>query len=217
MVAPDWFLKLLEALGLRESEAKKEQRKKAENEEAIRGVRSAMDDLEKRAEDLIAELMVLKNKFEKSTGAIKDITAAKIRDVSTRYQNLNNELAALEKVLRGRGAIEDANRITSIASKHLSIIAEIEEAIAGKEIANENLDIIDDLTNELEGTKASKAASAEDTVKMMNDILGIAEPEKTAAAPAPAEAAAPVTPVAAEPVPAAAAPAPEADKTPIAN
>lgn len=211
MVAPDWFLKLLEALGLRESEAKKEARKKAENEEAIRGVRSDMDDLEKRAEDLIAELMVLKNKFEKSTGAIKDITAAKIRDVSNRYKNLSSELAALEKVLRGRGAIEDANRITSIAFKHQSIITEIEEAIASKEIALDDLKVMDKLTNELEGTSA--AVGNDETTQMMNEILGIEEPAKTAAEPAPAEAA----PAAAAAAPAPAEAAPEADKTPIAN
>lgn len=213
MVAPDWFLKLLEALGLRESEAKKDARKKAENEEAIRSVRSAMDDLEKRAEDLIAELMVLKNKFEKSTGAIKDITAAKIRDVSNRYKNLTSELAALEKVLRGRGAIEDANRITSIAFKHQSIIAEIEEAIASKEIALDDLKVMDKLTNELEGTSA--AVGNDETTQMMNEILGIEKPAEVApAAAAPAEAA-PAAAAPAEAAPAAAAP--EADKTPIAN
>lgn len=213
MVAPDWFLKLLEALGLRESEAKKEARKKAENEEEIRGVRSAMDELEKRAEDLIAELMLLKKKFETSQGAIKDITAAKIRDVSTRYNNLSNELAALEKVLRGRGAIEDANRISLFVGKHQSIITEIEEAIARKEMANDDLAIMDKLTDELTGTQK---ASNDETAKMMNDILGVPTEEvKTEAAPAPA-AAAPAAPAPAA-APAAAESAPAENKTPIAN
>ena len=90
MVVPDWFIKLLESLGLRESEAKQLAKKLAAAQEEQRQLKAESRDRVKEIEKLESECIRLKSEFDSRTGASKNEYAILLEDAINQLENSRN-------------------------------------------------------------------------------------------------------------------------------
>ncbi len=125
MVVPDWFIKLLESLGLRESEAKQLAKKLAAAQEEQRQLKAESRDRVKEIEKLESECIRLKSEFDSRTGASKNEYAILLEDAINQLENFKKLQGVAAKHFNVVNSMVMGYKLLDDAIKHPSKLDEL--------------------------------------------------------------------------------------------
>ena len=188
MVLPDFLIRLLEILHLKDSEETKLKKRIALCDESIRSLNQELEKQMKVIRDLESEFRDLKKQYDVANGAVRETLAVRMKNILKQRERMNEQRQMAAQQLDAETLVQH-NLTLQLEHRQHPDNHDLEE------IRDEKLDIIDDLKEqaktieELEKTTLKKTAekeedfdkafqAAEDEFKDVDLSFSAPEPEK---------------------------------------
>ena len=188
MVLPDFLIRLLEILHLKDSEETKLKKRIAQCDENIRSLNQGLEGQVKVIKDLEAEFRELKAQYDVSSGPVRETLAVRMKNILKQRERMGEQRQMAEQQMNAEMLVRH-NLTLQLEHRQHPDNHDLEE------IRDEKLDIIDDLKEqaktieELEKTTMKKSSekdedfekafqAAEDEFKDVDLSFSAPKPEK---------------------------------------
>ena len=188
MVLPDFLIRLLEILHLKDSEETKLKKRIAQCDENIRSLNQGLEGQVKVIKDLEAECRELKAQYDVSSGPVRETLAVRMKNILKQRERMGEQRQMAEQQMNAEMLVRH-NLTLQLEHRQHPDNHDLEE------IRDEKLDIIDDLKEqaktieELEKTTMKKSSekdedfekafqAAEDEFKDVDLSFSAPKPEK---------------------------------------
>ena len=188
MVLPDFLIRLLEILHLKDSEETKLKKRIAQCDENIRSLNQGLEGQVKVIKDLEAEFRELKAQYDTSSGPVRETLAVRMKNILKQRERMGEQRQMAEQQMNAEMLVRH-NLTLQLEHRQHPDNHDLEE------IRDEKLDIIDDLKEqaktieELEKTTMKKSSekdedfekafqAAEDEFKDVDLSFSAPKPEK---------------------------------------
>ncbi|MBO4527576.1 MAG: hypothetical protein J5743_08115 [Victivallales bacterium] len=188
MVLPDFLIRLLEILHLKDSEEKKLKKRIAQCDENIRSLNQGLEGQVKAIKDMEAEFRELKAQYDTSSGPVRETLAVRMKNILKQRERMGEQRQMAEQQMNAEMLVRH-NLTLQLEHRQHPDNHDLEE------IRDEKLDIIDDLKEqaktieELEKTTMKKSSekdedfekafqAAEDEFKDVDLSFSAPKPEK---------------------------------------
>ena len=188
MVLPDFLIRLLEILHLKDSEETKLKKRIAQCDENIRSLNQGLEGQVKAIKDMEAEFRELKAQYDVSSGPVRETLAVRMKNILKQRERMGEQRQMAEQQMNAEMLVRH-NLTLQLEHRQHPDNHDLEE------IRDEKLDIIDDLNeqaktiDELEQTKMKKSSekdedfekafqAAEDEFKDVDLSFSAPKPEK---------------------------------------
>ena len=188
MVLPDFLIRLLEILHLKDSEEKKLKKRIAQCDENIRSLNQGLEGQVKAIKDMEAEFRELKAQYDVSSGPVRETLAVRMKNILKQRERMGEQRQMAEQQMNAEMLVRH-NLTLQLEHRQHPDNHDLEE------IRDEKLDIIDDLKEqaktieELEKTTMKKSSekdedfekafqAAEDEFKDVDLSFSAPKPEK---------------------------------------
>ena len=188
MVLPDFLIRLLEILHLKDSEETKLKKRIAQCDENIRSLNQGLEGQVKAIKDMEAEFRELKAQYDTSSGPVRETLAVRMKNILKQRERMGEQRQMAEQQMNAEMLVRH-NLTLQLEHRQHPDNHDLEE------IRDEKLDIIDDLKEqaktieELEKTTMKKSSekdedfekafqAAEDEFKDVDLSFSAPKPEK---------------------------------------
>ena len=188
MVLPDFLIRLLEILHLKDSEETKLKKRIAQCDENIRSLNQGLEGQVKAIKDMEAEFRELKAQYDVSSGPVRETLAVRMKNILKQRERMGEQRQMAEQQMNAEMLVRH-NLTLQLEHRQHPDNHDLEE------IRDEKLDIIDDLKEqaktieELEKTTMKKSSekdedfekafqAAEDEFKDVDLSFSAPKPEK---------------------------------------
>ena len=188
MVLPDFLIRLLEILHLKDSEETKLKKRIAQCDENIRSLNQGLESQVKAIKDMEAEFRELKAQYDTSSGPVRETLAVRMKNILKQRERMGEQRQMAEQQMNAEMLVRH-NLTLQLEHRQHPDNHDLEE------IRDEKLDIIDDLKEqaktieELEKTTMKKSSekdedfekafqAAEDEFKDVDLSFSAPKPEK---------------------------------------
>ena len=188
MVLPDFLIRLLEILHLKDSEETKLKKRIAQCDENIRSLNQGLEGQVKAIKDMEAEFRELKAQYDTSSGPVRETLAVRMKNILKQRERMGEQRQMADQQMNAEMLVRH-NLTLQLEHRQHPDNHDLEE------IRDEKLDIIDDLKEqaktieELEKTTLKKTAeidedfdkalqAAEDEFKDVDLSFSVPKPEK---------------------------------------
>ena len=188
MVLPDFLIRLLEILHLKDSEEKKLEKRIAQCDENIRSLNQGLEEQVKAIKDMEAEFRELKAQYDTSSGPVRETLAVRMKNILKQRERMGERRQIAEQQMNAEMLVRHNLKLQLEHRQH-------PDNHDLEEIRDEKIDIIDDLKEqaktieELEKTTLKKSSekdedfekafqAAEDEFKDVDLSFSAPKPEK---------------------------------------
>ena len=188
MVLPDFLIRLLEILHLKDSEETKLKKRIAQCDENIRSLNQGLEGQVKAIKDMEAEFRELKAQYDTSSGPVRETLAVRMKNILKQRERMSEQRQMAAQQMNAEMLVRH-NLVLQLEHRQHPDNHDLEE------IRDEKMDIIDDLKEqaktieELEKTTLKKTAeidedfdkalqAAEDEFKDVDLSFSVPKPEK---------------------------------------
>ena len=163
MVLPDFLIRLLEILHLKDSEETKLKKRIAQCDENIRSLNQGLEDQVKVIKDLEAEFRELKAQYDVSSGPVRETLAVRMKNILKQHERMGEQRQMAAQQMNAEMLVRH-NLVLQLEHRQHPDNHDLEE------IRDEKMDIIDDLKEQAKTIEQLEKTTLKKTEEIDEDF-----------------------------------------------
>ena len=163
MVLPDFLIRLLEILHLKDSEEKKLKNRIAQCDENIRSLNQGLENQVKAIKDMEAEFLELKTQYDTASGAVRETLAVRMKNILKQRERMSEQRQMAAQQMNAEMLVRH-NLVLQLEHRQHPDNHDLEE------IRDEKMDIIDDLKEQAKTIEQLESMTLKKTEKIDEDF-----------------------------------------------